>query len=166
MAGNRKVRSRFTNAAGADAELIERLQQMKLEDPVKSKPPTDRKSVAAQIRKIGREIGRGEVTPMMASKMLRELAQTIGSKSFAMVRHPDSLEIEGNNGGHFIRIERTKEYGMCRIEVGSECVVTVQDETSVTALAHAMASLYREYKSTWNPWPLDKDPGKMKRKSR
>lgn len=47
---------------------------------------------------------------------------------------PDSINVEGNNGGSYIFIEATSE-GMVRLEVGETCIKTVDMEISVTGLA-------------------------------
>lgn len=45
-----------------------------------------------------------------------------------------TLEVEGNNGGSYVRVTEVRE-GMVRLEVGETCVVTVDQEISVAALA-------------------------------
>ncbi len=46
-----------------------------------------------------------------------------------------SLEVEGNNGGSYVRIEREDNSGDVFLEVGESCVRTVSQKISVVALA-------------------------------
>ena len=50
--------------------------------------------------------------------------------------HPPirAIEVEGNNGGSYVRIEEVRE-GVVELSVGETCVTTVKQEISVVALA-------------------------------
>jgi hypothetical protein len=50
----------------------------------------------------------------------------------------DAFELRSATGGSFVRVEQNSEQaaaGMCRVEAGLHCVVTVDDIMSVDALA-------------------------------
>ena len=47
----------------------------------------------------------------------------------------DSLEVEGNNGGSYIRLGRADQDGFCTLEVGETCIRTISCTISVVALA-------------------------------
>lgn len=51
-----------------------------------------------------------------------------------MLTDPDEFEVEGNNGGSYVRITSLGK-GMCRIAVGETCVTTINMDMSVSALA-------------------------------
>ena len=48
---------------------------------------------------------------------------------------PNIAEVEGARGGSYVRLAPGEKEGMCRIEVGHSCVVTVDREIPVTWLA-------------------------------
>ncbi|MDO9334982.1 MAG: hypothetical protein Q7T61_01145 [Caulobacter sp.] len=48
---------------------------------------------------------------------------------------PQRVEVEGNNGGSYIRLEATEKEGVCFLEVGETCVRTISDKFSVVQLA-------------------------------
>lgn len=48
---------------------------------------------------------------------------------------PIYVEVEGNKGGSYVRLMKASAEGMVHLEVGESCVVTVQQEISVAALA-------------------------------
>lgn len=56
------------------------------------------------------------------------------SKTPKLPTLPYSSEVQGNRGGSYIRITPIAE-GMVHLEVGETCVVTVQQDISVAALA-------------------------------
>lgn len=47
----------------------------------------------------------------------------------------DSIEVEGNNGGSYVRLGRAEQEGFCTLEVGETCIGTVSCTMSVVALA-------------------------------
>ncbi len=50
--------------------------------------------------------------------------------------HPlESIEVEGNNGGSYVRLGRAEQDGFCTLEVGETCVRTICCTISVVALA-------------------------------
>lgn len=52
------------------------------------------------------------------------------------VAYPDTLTVEGNNGGSFVTLDKGgMPPGMVRLKVGETCVYTVDQEISVVALA-------------------------------
>jgi len=79
---------------------------------------------------------------------------------------PQSIHVEGNNGGSYIQIEETETEGMVRLEVGETCVVTIDREISVCALAailtwckdYGFEEILRDYERDGTFFSLDKDP--------
>lgn len=52
------------------------------------------------------------------------------------IAYPDTLEVEGNKGGSYVRLDRAgMPEGMVRLEVGETCVRTINQDISVAALA-------------------------------
>ncbi len=86
-------------------------------------------------------------------------------KAFA----PERLEVEGNNGGSYIRITTVEQEGFCHLEVGETCVQTLSRVVSVAALAALITrckdigfeKLLAEYNNEPNGSPffsMDSDP--------
>lgn len=59
-----------------------------------------------------------------------------------MAKHvcPNRFSAEGNNGGSFITLDDTGKDGVVRLRVGNHCVITVDQEISVVALAQVLTS--------------------------
>jgi hypothetical protein len=50
-------------------------------------------------------------------------------------KHSECLEVQGNNGGSYIRLTQANQDGFCHLEVGETCVRTIDCVVSVSALA-------------------------------
>jgi hypothetical protein len=59
-----------------------------------------------------------------------------------MARHicPNRFSGEGNNGGSFVTIDETGTDGVVRLRVGCHCVITVDQDISVVALAQILTT--------------------------
>lgn len=74
-------------------------------------------------------------------KRLRKEKRRLKERLDNARRSPDWIEIEGSRGGSFVRLQKAWDDkgriidGMARLEVGETCVVTVQQEISIAALA-------------------------------
>lgn len=76
------------------------------------------------------------------------------------------ISVEGNNGGSYVRIEELEADGMVRLEVGETCVVTIDQEISVCALAAVLTwakdlgfeEVLREYERGGTFFSVEKDP--------
>ena len=57
-----------------------------------------------------------------------------------MARHtcPNRFSADGNNGGSFVTLDETGRDGVVRLRVGNHCVITVDQEISVVALAQVL----------------------------
>lgn len=57
-----------------------------------------------------------------------------------MAKHqcPNRFAGEGNNGGSFVTIDETGRDGVVRLRVGNHCVITIDQEISVVALAQIL----------------------------
>ena len=50
------------------------------------------------------------------------------------------IEVEGNNGGSFIRLEHSPKDGFCFLSVGHDCVHRVDREIKVVELAELLSN--------------------------
>lgn len=59
-----------------------------------------------------------------------------------MAKHqcPNRFSGEGNNGGSFVSIDETGRDGVVRLRVGNHCVITIDQEIGVVALAQILTS--------------------------
>lgn len=59
-----------------------------------------------------------------------------------MARHicPNRFSAEGNKGGSFITLDETGREGIVRLRVGNHCVVTIDQEIGVVALAQILTA--------------------------
>ena len=56
-----------------------------------------------------------------------------------------AVEVDGNSGGSLVLLGQSDVPGMCRIEVGCDCVITLSRDVSVVALA----DLITKANDTW-----------------